>query len=209
MLSAQRNAVRRTAEGRWPEMTQVTFTRMDDATAEELAVVVAEAQAHLHGHLVDAWIGMLDALKGPTLGYAVDRYEHSLQTASRAYREGARIDMVVAALLHDVGDPIAPANHSELAAAVVAPYLDAESTWVVRHHGVFQGYHYWDRIGLDRNTRERYRGNPYFDAAAHFCAAWDQEAFDPAYDTLPLDTFVPMLREVSFRPASGFGVADD
>ena len=117
--------------------------------------------------------------------------------------------MVVAALLHDVGDPIAPANHSELAAAVVSPYLDAESTWVVRHHGVFQGYHYWDRIGLDRHTRERYRGSPYFDAAAHFCAAWDQESFDPGYDTLPIDTFVPMLRAVFSRPASGFGVADD
>ncbi len=188
--------------------TQVTFTRMDDATAEELAVIVGEAQKHLHGHLLDAVIGMLDALKGPTLGYAVDRYEHSLQTASRAHREGARTDMVVAALLHDVGDPIAPANHSELAAAVVSPYLDDEATWVVRHHGVFQGYHYWDRIGLDRDTRERYRGSPFFDAAAHFCGAWDQESFDPAYDTLPIDTFVPMLREVFSRPASGFGVPD-
>ena len=92
-------------------------------------------------------VGLLDTLRGPTLGYAVDRYEHSLQTASRAVREGARVDMVVAALLHDVGDTVAPANHSELAGAIVAPYLDAEATWVVRHHGVFQGYHYWDKLG--------------------------------------------------------------
>ncbi len=181
-----------------------TFTRMDDATAEQLAVVLAEANRHLNGRLVETMIGLLDTLRGPTLGYSVDRYEHSLQTATRAYREGARVDMVVGALLHDVGDTLAPANHSELAGVIVSPYVDAEVAWVVRHHGVFQGYHYWDRIGLDRNARERYRGNEYFEAAAHFCAAWDQVSFDPGYDTEPLTTFVPMLEEVFTRPANGF-----
>jgi predicted HD phosphohydrolase len=189
-----------------PTTTTTIFTRMDDATPDQLAVVISEAQRHLNDKLVDTMVSLLNTLRGPKLGYAVDRYEHSLQTASRAHREGARLDMVVAALLHDVGDTIAPANHSELAGAIVAPYLDEEATWVVRHHGVFQGYHYWDRIGLDRNARESYRGNPYFDAAAHFCGEWDQEAFDPAYDTLPLDTFMPMLKEVFTRPANGFKV---
>lgn len=188
------------------DSSATAFTRMDDASPEQLAHIIAEAQIDLNDKLVDSMISLLNALKGPTLGYAVDRYEHSLQTASRAHREGARTDMVVAALLHDVGDTIAPANHSALAGAIVSPYLDEEATWVVRHHGVFQGYHYWDRIGLDRNAREVYRSSPYFDAAAHFCGAWDQEAFDPAYDSLPLDTFVPMLREVFTRPASGFRV---
>lgn len=182
-----------------------TFTRMDDATPEQLAVVVTEAQQHLNAHVADRLLEQLETLKGPTLGYQVDRYEHSLQTATRAHREGARIDMVVGALLHDIGDALAPANHSELAATIVAPYVDAETTWVVRHHGVFQGYHYWHKIGFDRDTRERYRGSPYFDAAAHFCGEWDQQAFDPDYDTLPIDFFEPMLREVFARPASGFG----
>jgi predicted HD phosphohydrolase len=183
----------------------VRFTRMDDATPEELAVVVQSADEYLHGRLVDNVLGLLDAMRGPTLGYQVDRYEHSLQTATRALRESARTDLVVAALLHDIGDAIAPANHSELAAAVLGPYLDEEATWVVRHHGVFQGYHYWHKIGFDRDTRERYRGSPYFDTAVHFCAAWDQEAFDASYDTLPISTFLPMVREVFARPASGFG----
>ncbi len=195
-----------TAPSAIPSPTPPAFTRMEDATPEQLAVVISEAQHHLNDKLVDTMISLLTTLRGPTLGYAVDRYEHSLQTASRAQREGARVDLVVAALLHDVGDTIAPANHSELAGAIVAPYLDEEATWVVRHHGVFQGYHYWDRIGLDRNAREIYRDSPYFDAAAHFCGEWDQEAFDPAYDTLPLDTFVPLLKEVFTRPANGFKV---
>ncbi len=188
-----------------PTYPEPRFRSMEEATPEELAVLVAESSRILNGQLVQTMVGLLDHLKGAKMGNPVDRYEHSLQTATRAYREGAHVDMVVAALLHDVGDAMAPANHSELAAAIVAPYLDAEATWVVRHHGVFQGYHYWDKLGLDHTARERYRGNPYFDAAAHFCAAWDQVAFDPDYDTLPLETFMPMLDEVFSRPASGFG----
>jgi predicted HD phosphohydrolase len=177
---------------------------MDQGTTEEFEHIVERANAHLHTHLVDNVFGLLRSMQGDTLGYRVDRYEHSLQSATRALRDGARIDMVVAALLHDVGDVIAPANHSELAAAILEPYVDAEATWVVRHHGVFQGYHYWDKLGLDKNSRDRYRESPYFDAAAEFCAAWDQVSFDPDYDTLPLETFEPMVREVFSRPATGF-----
>ncbi|MCL2533965.1 MAG: HD domain-containing protein [Nocardiaceae bacterium] len=184
---------------------QVGFTRMDESTVEDIELIVSESKLFLDDRLPDTMIEMLESLKGPTLGYQVDRYEHSLQTATRALREGARTDLVIAALLHDVGDAIAPANHSELAAAIVAPYLDAEATWVVKHHGVFQGYHYWDRLGLDTNARDRYQDSPYFDTCAHFCAEWDQVSFDPNYDTLPIDTFVPLLREVFTRPASGFG----
>jgi predicted HD phosphohydrolase len=185
--------------------TNGTFTRMDDATPEELAVVVDQARIHLHDRVADRLLAQLDTLKGPTLGYQVDRYEHSLQTATRAMRDGARTDMVVAALLHDIGDALAPANHSALAADILAPYVDAETTWVVRHHGVFQGYHYWHKIGFDRDARERYRGSPHFDAAAHFCGEWDQQAFDPAYDTLPIEALEPLVREVFSRPASAFG----
>ena len=179
---------------------QVKFIRMSDGTTEEFEHIVQAANEHLHAHLVDNLLAMLTSLAGPTLGYRVDRLEHSLQTATRAHRDGARIDMVVAALLHDIGDSIAPANHSELAASIIAPYVDAEATWVVRHHGVFQGYHYWDKLGLDKNSRDKYRDSPYFDAAAHFCAAWDQVAFDPTYDTLPLAYFEPMVREVFASP---------
>ncbi len=133
----------------------VGFTRMDESTKEDIALIFTESKKFLNDRLVDTMVDLLDSLKGPTLGYQVDRYEHSLQTASRAYREGARTDLIVAALLHDVGDAMAPANHAELAASIVRPYLDAESTWVVQHHGIFQGYHYWDRLGLDTDAREK------------------------------------------------------
>src|SRR5438552_13501397 len=121
---------------------EVQFTQMSDATHEEISYVFDTAQATLSANLVDELFKMLNALKGETFGYRVDRYEHSLQSASRALRADARIDMVVAALLHDIGDAIAPANHSALAAAVMEPYVDEETAWVVRHHGLFQSYHY-------------------------------------------------------------------
>jgi len=184
-------------------MTQegtVTFTSMEDGTEEELRFVMDQATAALQGHAVDRVLELLESLRGPTLGYQVDRYEHSLQTATRAWRDGARDDLVVAALLHDIGDGLAPANHGELAAAIVEPYLDEEATWVVRHHGVFQGYHYWHKLGGDRDARERYRGNPYFDTAARFCGSWDQRAFDPQYATAPIETFLPMVRAAFARP---------
>lgn len=186
-------------------MTEVSFTKMEDGTAEELQLIVRLATEHKRQYLVGNVLALLEQMKHEKLGYRVDRYEHSLQSATRAHRDGARVDMVVAALLHDVGDVIAPDNHSEVAAQILRPYVDDEAFWVVQHHGVFQGYHYWDKIGFDPNSRDKFRDSPHFDAAAHFCAAWDQTAFDPNYDTLPLEFFVPMVEEVFARPASGFG----
>jgi predicted HD phosphohydrolase len=186
-------------------ITEVQFTRMEDSTAEEVALIVSKAQAHKAQFLVGNVLALLEQMKEEKLGYRVDRYEHSLQTATRAHRDGARIDLVVAALLHDIGDVVAPDNHSEVAAQILKPYVDAEACWVVAHHGVFQGYHYWDKIGFDPNSRDIYRDSPYFDTTAHFCAAWDQVAFDPDYDTLPLEFFRPMVDEVFARPANGFG----
>ncbi len=176
-----------------------SFTCMDDGTEAEIKEVMGIAAPYLQGHMLNNLLEMLESLRGPTLGYQVDRYEHSLQTATRAYRDEASPDMLMAALFHDIGDGIAPANHSELAAAVLEPYLDDESTWVVRHHGVFQGYHYWHKMGGNRNARDRYLGNPYFDSTARFCEAWDQRSFDPNYDTLPLETFMPTVNEVFAR----------
>jgi predicted HD phosphohydrolase len=183
----------------------VTFTSMDEATDEEIALIMGQAGVILHSHLLDEVLGLLEGLKGDQLGYQVDRYEHSLQTASRAYRDGARADLIVAGVLHDIGERLAPANHSEFAAAVLQPYLDEEAGFVVRHHGLFQGYHYFHKMGRDRNARDQYRDSPYFNATAHFCAEWDQRSFDPGYDSLPLETFMPMIEEVFDRPPnSGF-----
>jgi predicted HD phosphohydrolase len=182
-------------------MDTVSFIRSEDGTADEYRMLAARATAFHKEHTANNVLACFRSLKGISLGLQIDYVTHGLQTATRAYRDGARIDLVVAALLHDIGDSLAPFNHSEFAAAVLAPFLDEEAVWIVRHHAVFQGYHFWDKLGLNPDSREQYRGHPYFDSTAHFCAAWDQTSFDPDYDTLPLEFFEPMVREVFARTA--------
>jgi predicted HD phosphohydrolase len=180
-------------------METVNFTRMDQGTAEDYALLERLGEEQKQAHFVDNLLDLLRSLGGPKLGYRIDRYQHSLQTATRALRDEADEETVVAALLHDIGDVHAPDNHSAIAAAVLKPYVGERTHWVVKHHGVFQGYYFFHHLGYDRNARERYRGHPHFEACAAFCERWDQTSFDPGYDTLPLDAFEPMVRRVFAR----------
>lgn len=183
-------------------MDTIEFTRMDQGTREEYQLLDRLYQGFAR-ELPDRVIQHLDLLKGDRLGYKIDRFQHSLQTATRAQRDGADDEMVVAALLHDIGDTIAPENHSELGASVLQPYVSAATHWIIKHHGLFQGYYYFHHTGGDRNARDRYRGHSMFEPTAAFCEKWDQMSFDPAYDTLPLDAFEPALRRVFARPSFG------
>ena len=180
-------------------METVNFTRMDQGTVEEYVFLDRLEEAHKQAHLVDDLLALLKSLAGPTLGYRVDRYEHSLQSATRALRDQADEETVVAALLHDIGDVYAPDNHSAFAAAVLRPYVSERTHWVVKHHGLFQGYYFYHHLGRDRDAREQFRGHPHFQACVDFCERWDQCAFDPDYDTLPLSTFEPMVRRIFAR----------
>jgi predicted HD phosphohydrolase len=181
-------------------METVQFTRMADGTKEEYALLhglEAEYAAHLPGRILDGLRRLDDGLAG----YQVTRLGHSLQTATRAQRDGADVDMVVAALVHDIGDELAPDNHSQLAAAIIRPYVRAEVTWTVLMHGLFQLRYYGHHVGLDPEAREQHRDHPWYDICDRFCAEWDQTSFDPAYPTEPLEAFVPLVHEVFTRPA--------
>jgi predicted HD phosphohydrolase len=147
----------------------------------------------------DRVLALLQGLQDSMAGYRIDRLGHSLQTATRAQRDDASGEMVVAALLHDIGDGLAPQNHGEFAASILKPYVSADTHWIIKHHGVFQGYYFFHHLGADRNLRDRYRDHPCFDACADFCERWDQNSFDPDYDTLPLSHFEPMVRELFAR----------
>jgi len=180
-------------------MDMVSFTRMDQGTAEDYALIDRLEVANKHARLVDNLLDLLRSLAGPTLGYPIDRYQHSLQSATRALRDAADEETVVAALLHDIGDVHAPDNHSAIAAAVLRPYVSDRTHWVVNHHGLFQGSYYYHYLGRDRDGREQFRGHPHFQACAEFCERWDQCAFDPDYDTLPLAAFEPLVRRIFAR----------
>ena len=173
---------------------------MAEGTAHDYENLDALYRDHTANLLVPHLLATFKMLEGPTLGYQIDRERHSRQSATRALRNGESDEFVVAALLHDIGDVLAPENHSEVAAAILAPYVSDETTWVIRHHGLFQGYYYFHYLGGDRDARERYRESPHYDRCADFCAAYDQNCFDPDYDDLPLDEFVPLVNQVFAEP---------
>lgn len=178
----------------------VGFTAMQDGTADDYALLDRYERMFAAG-LADRILESLDALTGSLGGYRITRLEHSLQAATRARRDGAGVDWVVAALVHDIGDELAPYNHSEIAAAVLQPYVPAEVHWVVQHHGLFQSYYYAHFLGGDRNARDRYRDHRWAGLCESFCHRWDQSSFDPDYPTDPLAAFEDDVREVFGRVA--------
>ena len=186
---------------------------MDQGTAADYALLQG-AVAEANEDLVENVLVMLQRLKGEERGYQVNRYVHSLQSATLAYQDGADEETIVAALLHDIGDSIAPDNHSALAASVLQPYVSEKTWWIVHHHGLFQGYYFWHHYGMDRNAREVYRDEPHYQACIDWCDKYDQRAFDPACEAKPLSFFEPMVRgvfsrkpwEASGRNLSGPGV---
>ncbi len=180
-------------------MDTVGFTRMDQGSAEDYALL-AEYEARERERFADRVLGWLRSMDEHT-GYQISRLGHSLQAATRAERAGEPEEMVVATLLHDIGDVLAPANHSEVAAAMLRPFVTERTYWIIKHHGIFQQFYYAHHYGEDPNARDRYRDHPFFQDAADWCDSYDQVSFDPDYDTFPLEHFEPMVRRLfSKRP---------
>jgi predicted HD phosphohydrolase len=180
-------------------MEKVSFTSMAEGTKEDYELLEELEQPYLDA-LPDRLLEAVVALKDSFSGYQVTRYEHSLQSATRAHRDGRDEEYVVAALLHDIGDELAPYTHGEMMGAVLRPYIRPEVVWVVEKHGLFQAYYYAHHSGGDRNARDKYRDHEWFDACAEFCERYDQNCFDPEYESLPLGFFEPMVRRVFAEP---------
>lgn len=181
-------------------METVKFTAMKDGDRADYEFLTEHETAYAAetaGRLLDALVALDKSLSG----YKVTRLGHSLQSATRAWRDGADEDWVVSALLHDIGDIYAPYNHDEYAAAVLKPFVREQCTWVVEKHGDFQRLYYAHHLGGDRDARDKYRGHACFDDCADFCERWDQSSFDPDYAALPLDFFRPMVGRVFARKA--------
>jgi len=183
-------------------MQKVSFTAMDHGTQADYDLVMKDEESK-RGELAERVLGWLREMDTES-PYHITRLGHCLQTASRAERDGADEETIVCALLHDIGDILAPDNHSEAAAALLAPYVSEKNHWIIKHHGIFQGYYWFQFIGQDKNARDRYRDHKYYRACADFCANWDQPSFDPDYDTLPLEHFEPMVRRLFDREPKSF-----
>ena len=179
-------------------MEQVKFTKMEDGDSEDYLFLNEHEIQYTKGtanRLLKALVNLDESLSG----YQITRLEHSLQSATRAWRDGADTDWVVSALLHDIGDIFAPFNHDEYAATILKPFVREQCRWVVEKHGDFQMIYYGHLVGGNQNKRDKFNGHEFFNDCAEFCERWDQTSFDPSYDDLPLEFFRPMVEEVFAR----------
>ena len=186
---------------------QARWTTFEEAGAEDWQAVMAYEEEFNAG-LVDRLMAQLRLLDEPETPYPVNRLQHSLQSATRAMEDGADDELVVAALLHDIGDVVAPYNHGDVAAAILKPYVSERTWWIVKHHCVFQGYYYNHYFGGDRHAREKYRDHPYYEDCRYFCHHYDQNAFDPDYPSKPLAYFEPLLRKIFSRSTGHLELAE-
>jgi len=183
------------------------FRAMTEGTRDELQLIGTELERFAK-RLPKRLVAHLELLRGDYCGFPVDRLEHCLQTATRAFQAGRDEEYVVCALLHDVGDTLGSYNHADLAAVIVQPFVSKENHWMVQHHAIFQGYYFFHFIGLDRHGREKFRGHPYFERTEEFCGVFDQVAFDPNFKSMPLEAFEPMLQKVFARPRQSIYLVD-
>ena len=184
------------------------FSAMIDGTEEDYQKISA-AFGDFSKTLHDRVLAHLQMLKGDFGGFAVDRLEHSLQTATRAHKDGRDEEYVVCALLHDIGDLLGTFNHAELGAAILKPFISEQNYFMLQNHGVFQGYYFFHHIGLDRDAREAFRDSEHFEYTAQFCHLYDQSSFDPEYESYPLEFFEPMVRRVMARPRDSIYMKED
>jgi predicted HD phosphohydrolase len=180
---------------------KVSYRHMADTTVEDLRLLEEDFEDSLQAYpdRLLAAVANLANFQGPL---QVTRLEHSLQSATRAYRDGKDDEYVAAALLHDIGDELAPYSHGAMVAAIIKPYLGERLAWVIEKHGLFQAYYYAHLAGGDRNARDKYKDHPYYDDCVEFCEKYDQNCFDPDYESLPLEFFEPSIRRIFGKPMS-------
>ncbi len=182
------------------EHRSTSFTSFEESTKEDW-MVIAEQSAETQSLAAANIIEQLRLLGRDHGGFPVTRLEHSLQTATRAERAGRDDQYVLCALLHDIGDTLAPGmHHPDIGAIIVKPVVSEANWWMVAHHGIFQGYYFWHHLGMDRNTRDQYADSPHYDHTEEFCALYDQTAFDATYTSNPLEHYEPLIRQF-FDPA--------
>lgn len=177
---------------------RATYATMETSTPEDWAVLQGFKDIR-RAHVNESLLSMLKNMENLDDGGPVNGLEHSLQSATRAYAAGADEETIFIALFHDIGQIVSQDNHSEVAAAILRPYISEKSHWIVQHHGEFQGYYYWHHVGKDRNAREKYRDHPYFQDCADWCHDYDQNSFEQNYPTKPIEFFEPLIKRVLER----------
>jgi predicted HD phosphohydrolase len=178
-----------------PAPARATFHAMTEGTAQDWQTISTHF-LDFGTRLTDRVLDHMRLLADDHGGFAVSRLEHCLQTATRATRANRDDEYVACALLHDIGDTLCTYNHPDAAVAILKPFVCAENLWMVEKHGIFQGYHYFQYLGMNRDARDAYRDHPSHDRTVEFCAEFDQNSFDPAYRSMQLEEFRPLLESL-------------
>ena len=181
----------------------VSFTEMAAGSAEDYQLLANYEREYLHT-LPDRLMTALGQLDNSFGGYQISRLEHCLQSATRAETAGEHDEMIAAALLHDIGDALAPLSHSEMAAAILRPFVSERIYWIIKHHGIFQTYYYAHHSGGDRHARDQFREHKWYQDCIYFCEHYDQNCFDPNYPSKPLIHFAPLVKRVFAKPRARF-----
>ena len=179
-------------------MEKVSFKQMKDGTKEDYLLLEKHEKKFIEG-TGQRILKFMSNLNHTLEGYQVSRLEHSLQSATRALQDKAEEEMIVATLLHDIGDELAFHNHSEFAATILKPYVSKKTYWIVEKHGLFQLYYYAHHLGYDQNERDKYKGHKYYKDTIDFCENWDQKSFDPNFKSLTLKYFEPYVKKIFSR----------
>ena len=189
------------------KLPRATFTSFADSTKEDWDLIMSQ-RGELETALPNRILDQLELLRNDYGGFPVDRLEHSVQTATRAERDGRDDEYIVCALLHDIGDTLGAFNHPDIAAAILKPFVSEKNLWMVEKHGIFQGYYFFHHLGMDRDMREQFRDHKYFHHTYDFCEKYDQTAFDPDYESMPLEAFEPMVMKLFQTPKNSVYAID-
>ena len=176
----------------------VDFTAMKNGSVNDFEIIAAN-DACTAKELPERLITHLKEMGKDDGAYQISRLEHVLQCATRTHLDNADDDWVVAALLHDIGDVLAPYTHGQVAGEIIRPFVREEVAWVVSHHGTFQMFYNVSLSEVLRNSRDKFKNNPYYQSAVDFCENWDQCSFDPEFDSKPLEFFIPVIHRVFSR----------
>ena len=179
-------------------MKKVNFTEMKNGSKEDYELL-EKYEKNFERKTADRLLKYLASQTTTLEGYQITRLEHSLQAATRAYKNGESEEMVVATLLHDIGDDLAPMNHSQYAASIIRPYVSEKTYWIILHHGLFQTYYSAHLLGGDRNARDKFKNHKYYQDTVDFCEKYDQSSFDPNYKSMSLKDFEPMVKKIFDR----------
>lgn len=157
--------------------------------------IVTMDRVYRPGRRAGQTLVVLRSLASVSDGGELSELDHALQVATRAERAGADGELIVAALVHDIGKVFGDAGHGEIAAALLAPHIRPDVVAAIRHHTAFTARHWRSIPPGEVDPRTVFAAENWYELACRFADEWDMQSFDPHYDSHPLEHFKPLVEK--------------